>query len=205
MKRILMAGIAGVFAVATHAQAPAPSEWDAALKAEQHYCMDDVCLGMTVKEVSNLPGTHFTLLEGNKWGRNCEGSWADWDHGELIAKGGTKYGIGFRDFPGEASQEDRYRVQSISLTMPFEKQELQLLSATLADRYQMTNEPGKGLDSDDQEYNFEGQGFRVRLNAMFYPKPHTSLLVLGAFSEIYPQWMKSQPKCFKPTKPLPKL
>lgn len=205
MKRILMAGIAGLFAVAVQAQAPTKGEWVGALKAERHYCMSEVCLGMSVKELSNIPGTHFTLLEGNKWGRNCEGSWADWDHGELIAKDGTKYGIGFRDFPGDAPQEDRYRVQSISLTMPLEKGEMVELALKLIDRYQMKNTPWKGIDKDDAEYNVEGQGYKVRLNAMSYEKPHTSLLVLGAFSELYPAWMKGQPLCYKAEKPLPKI
>ena len=205
MKRILLASIAGLFAVATQAQAPVPSEWDAALKAEQHYCMADVCLGMSLKEVSSIPGTHLTLFTSNTWGRNCEGSYGEWDHGTLVAKDGTEYGIGFRDFPGDASQEDRYRVQSIALTMPLEKGEEVELALKLIDRYKMQNTPWKGIDKDDAQYNVAGQGFTVRLNAMFQEKPHTSLFVLGAFSELYPQWMKSQPKCFKPTKPLPKL
>ena len=44
----------------------------------------------------------------------------------------------------------------------------------------MKNSPWKGIDKGDAEYNFKGQGFTVRLNAMYAPK--ASHVIVGSRS-----------------------
>lgn len=206
LKRILIGGFGTLTFIASHAQsAQKQMPWKAAIQSQRGYGMAEVCMGMTLRELMELPGTRVMLWTSNQWARNCEGSYAEWEHADFIARDGTRFGIGFRDFPGQEQRDDRFRVQSVALSMPVELEDFIQINATLVNRYHMASPPGHGFESEQEDWSVDGGGFTLRLNSRHREIPGISLLSMSIASEEYPVWLSTQPACAKPTKRLPKI
>lgn len=191
-------------ALGVQGQEARPEAWKEAIQGQRQYCMAEVCMGMSLKEVTAIPGTTFKPFPSNKWARNCDGDFRNWEMGEFFAKDGTRYSVGFRDFPGDEPKEDRFRVQSVALTQPLEWNDFRLLTIKIASRYGMRAPKGGG-DFSDQEWTKQGEGFTLKLNSMFSAPPKTSLISMSILSPQYPEWMSTQPLCARPKKPLPNV
>lgn len=180
------------------------SEWIVATEAMRDYCMAEVCLGMTVNEVSKLPDGNLTLWESSQWKRNCTGAYGEWGHAYFTTKDGTKLIVGFRDFPGSAEAKLRFRVQSVALYVEATRDEFNLLREKLTSRYDMQRKMNEVI-VPIEEWSVPNSFFDTVVNASFEYLPRKSLLTLSANVDHYPDWMRGQPQCKGRNPVLPKI
>lgn len=166
-------------------------EWVAATDAMRSYCMAEICLGMSVDELSRIPGGTLKLWKSNQWTRNCTGTYANWALADFISKDGTKFLVGFRDFPGSAETNLRFRVQSVSVYFEATQSEFELLREKITSRYSMLHTG----NSTFQEWSVTTPYFNAGVDASFKQIPGKSMLLLSAKVDRYQDWMREQPAC----------
>lgn len=179
------------------------SDYNQGIKEIRTYCMAEVCLGMSIKEVSDLPGGRLEMWNTAKGTRNCSGSYAEWDYSHYTTRDGVRLSVGFRDFPGTEPATTRYRVQSISTSLEATEDELREISRTLRSRYKMRYP--SIINQTREEWNVSTTFFDVSLHVFYSQPPKNSSLILSAKADTYPEWLRSQPSCSKAKPPLPKL
>lgn len=180
-------------------------EWQVATTAMKDlYCMGEVCLGMTREEVENIPGATVVDWNSNQWERNCSGSFGNSTIMEFTGRDGTKFNVGFFDFPGDAPIQQRFRVRSVSLYVEATRSEFDGLMGELVDRWNM----GPGDDSRTPGiavYSHPSALFTAELFGSFAYLPKRSLISLNAKMDRYPDWLRGQPACQGQNPALPKL
>ncbi len=179
-------------------------EWTVAVSAMRNYCMAEICLGMSVDDVSRVPDGTMTLWKSSQWERNCTGTYANWAHADFIAKDGTKLLVGFRDFPGSEDTNNRFRVQSVSIYLEVTPSELGSLIERITSRYSMQSRANEAI-APIEEWSTSGPYFDVVLNSSFKYIPGKSLLGLSAKVDRYPDWMRTQPECDGQNQKIPNL
>lgn len=203
MTKALFATLLAFAAFPSHSSSNS-HEWATAVSAMRDYCMSEVCLGMSVDDVSRIPGGTMTLWKSSQWERNCSGTYANWAHADFITKDGTKLLVGFRDFPGSDDTNHRFRVQSVSIYLEVTPSELGSLIETITSRYSMQSRDNEAI-APIEEWHVSNQNFDVVLNSSFKYIPGKSLLVLSAKADRYPDWMRAQPECNGQNPKLPNL
>lgn len=178
-------------------------DWRSALEEMRRYCMAEICIGMSVHEVASLPRGQLEIWSTADWARNCTGSYAHWNHAYFTSKDGTKFNVGFRDYPGPEEEKKRFRVQSIAVYLEVTRGELNDLRETLTARYGM--QPAGNSVAPLQEWKTSAPLFDATVSTSFADPPKRSLLLLSAKSDRYPEWLRTQPACHSERRPLPKL
>lgn len=190
-------------AIPSHASSNS-HEWSEAATAMRNYCMSEVCLGMSVDDVSRIPGGTMTIWKSSQWERNCSGTYANWAHADFVTKDGTKLLVGFRDFPGQNDTNHRFRVQSVSIYLEVTPSEIGSLIERITSRYSMQSRENESI-APIEEWYVSDRYFDVVLNSSFKYIPGKSLLVLSAKADRYPDWMRAQTECSHQNQKVPNL
>lgn len=175
-----------------------------ALQEMRNYCMAEICLGMSIEDVSVIDGGKLELWSTAKGKRNCAGSYGEWDQGYFTSNDGVKFIVGFRDYPGSESIKKRFRVQSVSIDLEVTKDELEALRGRITSRYEMFPSSNP-LIEQHKEWIVINPLFSVVVSDFFKHPPKKSILVISARSDKYPEWLRSQPECSNERQPLPVL
>lgn len=171
-----------------------PSSFAKAAAGLKSYCLERMCLGMTVAQVEALGqltwGTFFPA-DGRQ---SCE------PHnnsaiGDFKAVDGTAMELTFEPVTQAGSPMSRYRLTNISLKLPdiTTTQAIALLE-TLITRYGPMQERKdvSGLTtSKDQQFSI----FIIRFNNGERRKGSPAEIVLGSIYRFKAQWVMSLPKC----------
>lgn len=166
-----------------------------AAKIVRGYCLADVCLGMTIRELEKVEGGTLVLYKQPPPERNCNGRPEETISGKFTARDGQVFQVWFRDHPGRESSHDRYRLSSAEVTLNLSTYQFNHVRIGLTTRFGFASSDIWKTGTSSQWSNTLPSGIVLGLLALGVPSPNR--LNLFWFHPSYAAWMGSQAECQK--------